>query len=119
LFEVKSVKELLKLFRWQDALDIIILTFVFFRLYLWLRRKRALRMILAILALPFFYLLAEWIDLPLSVWGLQNLWAVILLACLVAFSGCTKPATTVAHTCSDDRSPGDPLPRSPPLPQAR
>jgi diadenylate cyclase len=85
MFEVKSMKELLKLFRWQDALDIIILTFVFYRLYLWLRRKRALRMILAILALPFFYLLAQWIDLPLSVWGLQNLWAVILLVLVVIF----------------------------------
>ena len=79
------MKELLKLFRWQDVLDIIILTFVFYRLYLWLRRKRALRMILAILALPFFYLLAQWIDLPLSVWGLQNLWAVILLVLVVIF----------------------------------
>ncbi|MFB3884558.1 MAG: diadenylate cyclase [Thermodesulfobacteriota bacterium] len=79
------MKELLRLFRWQDALDILILTFVFYRLYLWLRRKRALRMILAILALPFFYLLAQWIDLPLSVWGLQNLWAVILLVLVVIF----------------------------------
>ncbi len=79
------MKELLIIFRWQDALDIIILTFVFYRLYLWLRRKRALRMILVILALPFFYLLAQWIDLPLSVWGLQNLWAVILLVLVVLF----------------------------------
>ncbi len=79
------MKELLKLFRWQDALDIIILTFVFYRLYLWVRRKRALRMVLVILALPFFYLLAQWIDLPLSVWGLQNLWAAILLVLVVIF----------------------------------
>jgi diadenylate cyclase len=79
------VKELLRLFRWQDALDIIILTFVFYRLYLRLRRKRALRMIFAILALPLFYLIAQWIDLPLSVWSLQNLWAVILLVLVVIF----------------------------------
>jgi uncharacterized protein (TIGR00159 family) len=82
---VTPLKDLLKLFRWQDGLDILILTFVFYRLYLWLRRKRALRMILAILALPFFYLIAQWIDLPLSVWGLQNLWAVLLLVLVVIF----------------------------------
>ncbi|MGZ3514556.1 MAG: diadenylate cyclase CdaA, partial [Thermodesulfobacteriota bacterium] len=63
------MKNLLYLFRWQDALDILILTYVFYHLYLWLRKKKALRMILAILALPLFYICAKWIDLPLSVWG--------------------------------------------------
>jgi len=81
----KDMRDLLRLFRWQDGLDILILTFVFYRLYLWLRTKRALRMILAMLALPIYYLLARWIDLPLSVWGLQNLWAVILLVLVVIF----------------------------------
>jgi uncharacterized protein (TIGR00159 family) len=79
------LKDLIHVFRWQDGLDIIILAFVFYRLYLRLRRKRALRMILAILALPFFYIIAQWIDLPLSVWSLQNLWAVILLVLVVIF----------------------------------
>ncbi len=79
------MKDLYHLFRWQDGLDLLILTFVFYRVYLWLRKKRALRMILAILALPFYYAIAQWIDLPLSVWGLQNLWAVILLVLVVIF----------------------------------
>jgi len=79
------MKDLLNLFRWQDALDILILTYIFYRLYLWLRKKKALRMILAILALPLFYIVARWIDLPLSVWGLQNLWPVIIIVLVVIF----------------------------------
>ena len=79
------IGDLLKLFRWQDGIDILILTYIFYRLYLWLRKKKALRMVIAILALPFFYLIAQWIDLPLSVWGLQNLWPVILLVLVVIF----------------------------------
>ena len=79
------MKDLIHVFRWQDGLDIVILTFVFYLLYLRLRRKRALRMILAILALPFFYIIAQWIDLPLSVWSLQIHWAVILLVLVVIF----------------------------------
>ena len=79
------MKDLLNLFRWQDALDIFILTYIFYRLYLWLRKKKALRMILAILALPLFYLFAQWIDLPFSVWGLQNLWPVIVIILVVIF----------------------------------
>ncbi|MGZ3613841.1 MAG: hypothetical protein ACXU9X_08090 [Thermodesulfobacteriota bacterium] len=53
------MKNLLYLFRWQDGLDILILTYVFYHLYLWLRKKKALRMILAILALPLFYIFAR------------------------------------------------------------
>ena len=79
------MKELLTSFRWQDLLDILIITFIFYRFYLWLRRKRALRMIVAILALPFFYLGAQWFDLPLTVWGFKNLWAVILFVVIVIF----------------------------------
>jgi uncharacterized protein (TIGR00159 family) len=79
------MKNVLNLFRWQDGLDILILTFVIYRLYLSLRKKRALRMMLAVLALPCYYIVAQWIDLPLSVWGLQNLWAVILLVLVVIF----------------------------------
>ena len=81
----KGMKDLLHLFRWQDGLDILILTYIFYRLYLWLRKKKALRMILAILALPLFYIVAKWVDLPLSVWGLQNLWPVILVVLVVIF----------------------------------
>ena len=79
------MKDLLHFFRWQDGLDILILTYIFYRLYLWLRKKKALRMILVILALPLFYIFARWIDLPLSVWGLQNLWPVILIVLVVIF----------------------------------
>ncbi len=79
------MKNLFDLFRWQDGLDILILSYVFYHLYLWLRKKKALRMILAILALPVFYIVARWIDLPLSVWGLQNLWPVILIVVVVIF----------------------------------
>ena len=84
-FREIQMKDLLHLFRWQDGLDILILTYIFYRLYLWLRKKKALRMILAILALPLFYILAKWVDLPLSVWGLQNLWPVILIVLVVIF----------------------------------
>jgi uncharacterized protein (TIGR00159 family) len=79
------MKDLLNLFRWQDALDILILTYIFYRLYLWLRKKKALRMVVAILALPLFYIFARWVDLPLSVWGLQNLWPVIIIVLVVIF----------------------------------
>ena len=42
-------------------------------------------MVVAILALPLFYIFARWVDLPLSVWGLQNLWPVIIIVLVVIF----------------------------------
>jgi diadenylate cyclase len=77
--------DLLHFFRWQDALDIFILTFVFYRLFLSLRRTRALRMILALIALLLFYFVIQWIDLPLIARGFQSLWAVILFVLVVIF----------------------------------
>jgi len=79
------MKDLFNLFRWQDGLDILILTYIFYRLYLWLKKKRALRMMVGILVLPFFYILAHSLDLSLSEWGFQNLWSVILIVLVVIF----------------------------------
>lgn len=79
------MKGLLYFLRWQDILDVLILTFVFYRLYFFLKEKRALRIIMALFALLCFYTIAQWIDLPLSVWWLKNLWAVILLFLIVIF----------------------------------
>ena len=42
-------------------------------------------MIVAILVLPFFYILAHSLDLSLSEWGFQNLWSVILIVLVVIF----------------------------------
>ncbi len=42
-------------------------------------------MVVAILAFPLYYLIGRWMDLPLSVWALENLWAVLLLVLVVIF----------------------------------
>jgi uncharacterized protein (TIGR00159 family) len=84
-FLSSSLKNFLHLFRWQDGLDILIQSYIFYRLYLWLRKKKALRMVIAILALPIFYFIGKWIDLPLSVWMLQNMWPMIIIILVVIF----------------------------------
>jgi len=84
-FLSSSLKNFLHLFRWQDGLDILIQSYIFYRLYLWLRKKKALRMVIAILALPIFYFIGKWIDLPLSVWILQNMWPMIIIILVVIF----------------------------------
>lgn len=79
------IKNIFQLFRWQDLLDIFIIAYIFYRLYLWLRKRKALRMVMAILSLPVFYAIGRWIDLPLSIWFLQNMWTVIIIILVVIF----------------------------------
>ncbi|MCX5905727.1 MAG: diadenylate cyclase CdaA [Deltaproteobacteria bacterium] len=71
--------------RWQDVIDVLVVTFVLYRIYLWLRGTRALHILIALLALGLFYLLARWSGLFITTWILQYLWAVILVIMVVVF----------------------------------
>jgi diadenylate cyclase len=62
-----------------------LITFVFYRLYVWIQGTRALRILIALLALGIFYPLARWAGLFLTSWILQYLWAVILVIIVVVF----------------------------------
>ena len=71
--------------RWQDVIDIFLITFVFYRLYVWIQGTRALRVLIALLALGILYPLARWAGLFITSWILQYLWAVILVIIVVVF----------------------------------
>jgi len=71
--------------RWQDVVDILLITFVFYRLYVWIQGTRALRILIALLALGVFYPLARWSGLFITSWILQYLWAIILVIIVVVF----------------------------------
>ncbi len=71
--------------RWQDVVDIFLITFILYRLYAWIQGTRALRILIALAALGFLYLLARWSGLFITTWILQYLWAVILVIAVVIF----------------------------------
>ena len=58
---------------------------MFYRLYVWIQGTRALRILIALLALGVFYPLARWSGLFITSWILQYLWAVILVIIVVVF----------------------------------
>jgi diadenylate cyclase len=51
----------------------------------WIQGTRALRILIALLALGIFYPLARWSGLFITSWILQYLWAVILVIIVVVF----------------------------------
>jgi diadenylate cyclase len=88
LFGRRAIPNFLDAFagiQWQDLADIFLITFVLYRLYLWIQGTRALRILIALAALGLFYLLARWSGLIITTWILQYLWAVILVIVVVIF----------------------------------
>jgi uncharacterized protein (TIGR00159 family) len=77
--------DVLSSIRWQDVVDIFLITFILYRLYVWIQETRALRILIALAALGVLYLLARWSGLFITTWILQYLWAVILVIAVVVF----------------------------------
>lgn len=71
--------------RWQDAVDILLLTVVVFRLYTWLRGTMALRIGLGMLVLVGAAFAADELGLLLTTYVLQALGAVATLVVVVVF----------------------------------
>jgi len=82
---IAYLREILASMRWQDAVDILLITFILYRLYVWLQGTRALRILIALAALGLLYLLTRWSGLFMTTWILQYLWAVILVIMVVVF----------------------------------
>jgi len=82
---ISYLMETLSSMRWQDVVDIFLITYILYRLYVWIQGTRALRILIALAALGLLYLLARWSGLFITSWILQYLWAVILVIMVVVF----------------------------------
>jgi diadenylate cyclase len=77
--------ELLSQIRWLDILDILIVSFMAYRLWVWMRGTRALQILVGLLALGVISLLAVRYQLSTTAWIFSNLWTVLLLLILIVF----------------------------------
>ena len=71
--------------RWQDVVDVLLLTFIVYRVYTWLRGTMALRIGLGLLVLAVAAFAADKIGLLLTAYVLQALGAVAALVVVVIF----------------------------------
>ena len=71
--------------RWQDALDILIMAFVFYNLILLLRGTRAIRMLAGLGLLLAVSFVANRIGLHAVSWVLQNLLGALVLVVIILF----------------------------------
>lgn len=82
---MKIFAEPLPPLRWQDALDILIMAFVFYNLILLLRGTRAIRMLAGLGLLLAVSFAANRIGLHAVSWVLQNLLGALVLVVIILF----------------------------------
>lgn len=77
--------ETLRNLRWQDVLDILLMSTILYQLMVLFRGTRAVQALAGLGVIGLFYLLAREAELILSSLLLQNFWTVILLVLVVIF----------------------------------
>ena len=71
--------------RWQDVADVLVLTFVLYRLYLWLRGTVAVQVLVGMLVVAAAAFAADQVGLMLTSYVLRGLGAVAAIAVVVVF----------------------------------
>ncbi len=77
--------EILQQIRWQDMVDILVVGFVIYRLFIAIRGTRAVHMIAGLFILMVVSLVSQWTQLRTINWILQNFWTIWVLAVVVLF----------------------------------
>lgn len=95
--------------RWQDILDIAILTLVIYRILLMLRGTRTIQIISGFLLVAVFFYFANLFDLIGSTWVLRNIFNSIVIVFIVLFQSDIKNALAQmgASTIFHDSHLGD------------
>jgi len=71
--------------RWQDVVDIILNSYILFRLYVLFRGTRAFRVLIGLLCLWFFHRIAVSLGLIVTSWAIQGIIAAGALIIIVVF----------------------------------
>lgn len=79
------LKEIITEFRWQDIVDITIVTFVIYRLLLLIKGTRAFQMLMGLVILFAAFVVSRWAGLYTVEWLIQSLWSYIVLTLIILF----------------------------------
>ncbi|HJO29446.1 MAG TPA: diadenylate cyclase CdaA [Acidobacteriota bacterium] len=72
-------------FGWNDLIEVTIITYLFYRLLLLLRRTQAMRMVWGLVVLGLFGMFANLVGFQTLDWLLSNVYAYIVIAIIVLF----------------------------------
>lgn len=73
----------LSMVRWQDLIEICILTFLIYHVLIWIRNTRAWSLLKAVLVIAVFYVVSAYLQMNTILWIIQNLFSVALMALVI------------------------------------
>jgi diadenylate cyclase len=74
-------------FPWRYSIDVVLMSFIVYQVYVRLRGTRAMRILAGIVVLGLGYLIAQATGLFLTSWVLGGIWAAALIFVIVIFQG--------------------------------
>jgi len=77
--------ELLRQFRWQDLVDILLMSLIFYRLLLIIKGTKAAQMLIGFGVLLFASLISRYLQLYTVEWLVESFWAPIVIAIIILF----------------------------------
>jgi len=82
---LSNIGETLSAMRWNDILDILLVSFILYNLFLLIKETRALQMLQGLLIILLLVLIARMLDLYLLTWILTGLTALWIIAFIIVF----------------------------------
>ena len=86
--------DILRAMRWQDIVDILIVSYIIYRIILLIRGTRAVQMLLGIIVITGIYLISGRLDLLTLHWLLKTFLSSILLIIIIVFQSDIRRALT-------------------------
>ncbi|MFQ5455558.1 MAG: diadenylate cyclase CdaA [Nitrospirota bacterium] len=77
--------EIIRIIRWQDIIDILLVAFILYRLFLILKGTRAFQMLVGLAILLFALVISKWMELYTVDWLVTRFWSQIILALIILF----------------------------------
>ncbi|RJQ19994.1 MAG: TIGR00159 family protein [Nitrospiraceae bacterium] len=77
--------KILSLVRWQDILDVLLVTVILYRVLLIIKGTKAAQMLIGVGVLFLAFVLSKYLGLYTIDWIVQSLWAQIVLAIIILF----------------------------------
>lgn len=92
---MQIIAKVFNLIRWQDILDILIVSVILYRVLLIMKGTKAARMLTGLVFLFLAFVLSKYSGLYTIDWIIQSLWAQIVLAIIILFQ--PEIRKTLAH----------------------
>lgn len=80
-----KVIEFLSSIRWQDIIDIVLMSYIIFRLYILFKGTNVIRVLVGIALLWFIQRIASWLGLIVTSWAIQGVTTVAAIVVIVIF----------------------------------